>query len=125
MTWTLRHRPLAGAPMMSEYACIDCGTFERLVQRNDQGDPPEHAKCDCGWRGDLVLSAPQIKQWSRPAYATVRGGDDERRPGMLDTRKLADAGPKEWKAAQDKLREDRTHHKLIKAGLKQPRVQSK
>lgn len=57
--------------------------------------------------------------------AAIRGGDmKDRPPGMLSTRSLGEGGSmKDWKAAQNKLREERRHQKMIKLGLHSPRVQ--
>jgi hypothetical protein len=57
--------------------------------------------------------------------AAVRGGDTERRPGMLDTRPLAEGMPMtEWRKVQDKYREERRHQQLVAKGLKSKRIQT-
>lgn len=79
---------------------------------------------NCGLTSPWRISAPKTKRDSVPCYAEVRGGDTERRPGMLDTRPLAEGMPrKEWQAKQRAAREERRHHQLIERGLKTKRVQ--
>ncbi len=130
MTFILKHRPLPGAPMIAEYECELHGRFELLVHRDEHGDPPESAVCTAevcvlSSTAKLVLSAPSIKHWSVTPTAVVKGRDHERRPGMLDTSKLADGmSPKEWRAEQAKGREERRHQQLLDKGLRQKRIQS-
>lgn len=140
MTWTIKAHPPTFAPMCAEYECPVHGRFEATVSRDENGDPPigqpcpapvgcddegcteEHAPCafPSSWR----ISAPQLKRDSIPCFAAVRGGDTERRPGMLDTRPLAEGMPvKEWKAKQAEATKERRHHQLIAKGLKTKRVQ--
>jgi hypothetical protein len=147
MTWTLKQRPhVAGAPMTADYECPTHGRFEALVERDAVGDPPADAECpasvdaeyrvgssrpiDLGY--DLLcrhlspwrISAPALKRDSVPCYAAERGGDTDRRPGMLDTRPLAEGmSHKDWKAKQTAARQERRHQTLIKRGLKTRRVQ--
>jgi len=149
MTWTIKQRPhVAGAPMTADYECPVHGRFEALVERDANGDPPSVVYCSaivngrpdpsccphdapCEWHAWECLllspwriSAPSLKRDSVPCYAAVRGGDTERRPGMLDTRPLAEGMPvKEWKAKQKAAQQERRHHQLIKRGLKTRRVQ--
>ena len=141
MTWTIKARPhVAGAPMLADYECPVHGVFEAQVQRDENGNPPtgqpcpvsvgcdneacveEHALCSfpASWR----ISAPSIARDSVPCFAAVRGGDTERRPGMLDTRPLAEGQPvSEWRAKQAEAQRERRHHELIRKGLKTKRVQ--
>lgn len=90
------------------------------------GDPAT-ASYETQWCGDTCpwrISAPSLKRDTVPCYAAARGGDTDRRPGMLDTRSLAEGGSvKEWKAKQQAARHERRHHELIKKGLKTRRVQ--
>lgn len=127
MTFTIRHRPLPGAPFMAEYQC-DCSRSEQLVARDEAGDPPSSIGIctECGELRVLADSAPHPKVLSVPCSAVSFGGDmKDRPPGMLDTRPLAEGMPmKEWRKVQDKHREERRHQKLIKRGLKTKRVQS-
>lgn len=143
MTWTIKQRPhLAGAPMLADYECPEHGVFEAQVQRDENGDPPAMANClltesfvrmndgtgwhpvPCGRRSPWRISAPSLKRDSIPCFAAVRGGDSERRPGMLDTRPLAEGMPvKEWKAKQADATRERRYHQLIAKGLKTKRVQ--
>src|SRR6185436_1826851 len=125
MTWTIKPRPhVAGSPMVADYECPVHGRFEATVQRDENGDPPamlsrhpidfiiegdQAGVCRelCPWR----TSAPKLARDSVPCYAAMRGGDTERRPGMLDTRPLADGMPvREWKAKQRAAQQERRHH---------------
>lgn len=107
--------------MLSEFECPDCGVFEELIAKPV---PDEHDCPTCGALSPWVMSAPKPKVLSVPCYAVQRGGDTERRPGMLDTRPLAEGMPmKEWRALQDKGRQERRHQQLVKKGIKQKRIQ--
>ena len=134
MTWTIKQRPhVVGAPMTADYECPKHGRFELLVERDANGDPPSELWCPviaeaainhCGRSAPWRISAPSLKRDSVPCFAAVRGGDTERRPGMLDTRPLAEGMPmSEWKAKQRAGQQERRHHQLIKRGLKTRRVQ--
>lgn len=131
MTWTIKQRPHVGGLIVADYECPEHGRFEATMLRDANGDPPVTAACPLRWDGDGCCAispwrptAPQLKRDSVPCYAEVRGGDTERRPGMLDTRALAEGMPrKEWKAKQAAARQERRHQQLIKQGLKTRRVQ--
>ena len=143
MSFTIKVRTLPGSPMMAEYECDDHGRFDALVERDHAGDPPAWQPCPVRCRdgapgaesaelwqllcmnpAPLAISAPKVARDSVPAYAAVRGGDTERRPGMLDTRPLAEGmSTKEWRKQQDAGRQERRHQQLIARGLKTKRVQ--
>ncbi len=128
MTWTVKARQhVTGSLMAAEYECPHHGRFEVTVERDANGDPPAVVACPilrCDRMSPWRISAPQLKRLSVPCFAEVRGGDTERRPGMLDTRPLAEGmSTKDWKAAQAAARQERRHHKLIERGLKTRRVQ--
>jgi hypothetical protein len=133
--------------LMAEYLCPVHGRFEVLVERDENGDAPDVVVCNadfylvkqphtgevmrreggarCDRPATWIISAPQPKALSVPCSAAVRGGDTERRPGMLDTRPLAEGMPmSEWRKIQKGHQEERRHHQLIKKGLKQKRIQS-
>lgn len=120
MTWTLKSRGDSTAPIVSEFECLEHGRFEETVERK-----ADVAPCpDCGHPSPWVISAPKAKVWSVPCSAVSRGGDNERRPGMLDTRPLADGmSMRDWRKIQDGHRQERRHQQLIKRGLKQKRIQ--
>lgn len=136
MTFTVRHR---GAPglRVHEYLCPVHGRFEMLLV-----DAPDEERCpfveyecphdpdvcrdcgDCDLLSPHVISAPKPKNLSIVPTAVVRGGDTERRPNQLDTRSLGDGGSmKDWRAAQDKGRQERRYHQLVSKGLKTKRIQ--
>lgn len=127
MTFTIKTRGAAGL-IASEYMCPEHGRFDQLLV-----DPPDEMPCpgdteydpcgrDCPW----VISAPKPKVLSIPCYAAVRGGDTERRPGMLDTRPLAEGqSMTDWRKDQDKGREARRYDELKRKGLLTPKVFSK
>jgi hypothetical protein len=142
VTYTIKTRG-SGGPLMAEYMCPEHGRVEIVVMRDEKGDPPTEAKCMewlenadlnhpsyphpavyCGEWAPFVISAPGIMKDSVPCRAVVRGGDTERRPGMLDTRPLAEGMPmSEWKKVQKSHADERRHQKLIKKGMKQKRIQ--
>lgn len=105
---------------IAEYLCPVHGRFEALVER----PVPDEQPCPCGASSPWTISAPKTTKDSRPCYAEVRGGDTERRPGMLDTRPLAEGmSPKEWRKKQRGVTEERRHQQMLKRGLKQKRIQ--
>lgn len=111
---------------LAEFECPEHGRFECLVERPIPDEMPcggdtERDPCgrDCPW----VISAPHPKVLSVPCYAAVRGGDTDRRPGMLDTRPLAEGqSHAEWRKDQDKGREERRYQLLKAKGLLTPKV---
>ncbi len=148
MTFVVKTRG-AGGPFMAEYECPEHGRFERLVERDEKGDPPAVAPCPCpgsllhiaealgmvepgayeevpcGRPATWSISAPKPRVLSAPATAVTRGGDlKDRPPGMLDTRPLAEGMPmSEWRKVQKKHSEERRHQQLIERGLKTRKVQ--
>lgn len=44
MTWTLKHKR-SDRPMIAEYLCPVHGRFALTVERNENGDPPDEARC--------------------------------------------------------------------------------
>ena len=120
MTFTTKFRGDPTAPIVSEFECLEHGRFEETVERGSDVAPCP----DCGHASPWVISAPRAKILSVPCSAAVRGGDTERRPGMLDTRPLAEGmSMRDWRKIQDGHRQERRHQALIKKGLKQKRVQ--
>lgn len=139
MSFTIKVRG-AGGLILTHYECPEHGLFEATVQRDESGDPPAEVPCPeeerdqwpdcrgerrvnvCGLTAEWRPTAPAIKPCY--GYAAVRGKDEDRPPGMLDTRMLGEgASYKEWRAVQDKARQERRHKKLIEKGLKTRRVQ--
>lgn len=106
---------------MSEFHCETCGIFEQLVER----PIPDFVACpECAELAAWTISAPHPKVLSVPCFAEVRGGDTERRPGMLDTRPLAEGmSMSEWKKKQEPARQERRYQALKKKGLLAPKVQ--
>jgi putative FmdB family regulatory protein len=121
MTFTIRERGTSTGLLMADYRCPECGDFEALIER----PTPDHQDCPiCGAESDWVISAPHPKVLSVPCSAVVRGGDTERRPGMLDTRPLAEGmSITEWRKVQKKHSEERRHEQMVKKGLKTKRIQ--
>lgn len=139
MTWTLKHRPLPGSPMVAEYECPLCEErFDILVARDENGDPPATALCPivyygarnhqsvCGRTSALVISAPSIRFWSRDPVPIGRASrSDEKDPRMLDTEPLATGKmtKAEWKKYQRGISQERRHQKRLKAGKISKRIQ--
>ena len=117
MTFTIRTR---GAPglVLADYECPFHGRFERLVERDDDGDPPDEVPCDIEEPVEglavmdmCCLDSPWVPSavHGKVKIAEVqRGKSDERPPWALNTEALADGMPMhEWRAKQDKLDRDR------------------
>lgn len=110
MTFTVRTR---GAPTLisQQYACPAHGLFV-LVETCNVDETPR-ACPDCGASSEYRIAAPTIGV--KYASAVNRGRSDERPPGMLDTRPLAEGmSMTEWRAKQDKI-SDELRRKKIKA----------
>lgn len=137
MTFTIKIHTLPGAPIMSEYECEFCGRIEKLVNRDEHGDPPETVVCgtsyedlghdeECAAIATLTISAPQIKFWSRaPVPVGYASKSDEWDPRALDTRPLADGRmtKPEWRKWQRGITHELRYQKLLKAGKIQKRIQ--
>jgi len=137
--------------IVADYVCSVHGVFERIVPRDASGNAPDSVPCmyvldDSGDR-DLdhlpssaeeddpgvtfccgispwTISAPKMAIDSVPCYATVRGGDTERRPGMLDTRPLAEGmSLTEWKGKQREAQRARRHKQLVDGGVISKKIQ--
>jgi hypothetical protein len=135
MTFIIKHKPLPGSPMMAEYVCPVHGKFERLVERDVNGDPPDEVDCDlndgggmdtCCLAASLTISAPSIKFWSRDPVAIGRASkSDEKDPRALDTEPLATGKmtKAEWKKYQRGITAERRYQKRLKAGRISKRIQ--
>lgn len=138
MTFTIKIHTLPGSPMMSEYECELCGRIEKLVTRDENGDPPETVVCGtdvtegedstelCAEIATLTISAPMIQFWSRPpvpiGYASK---SDEKDPRALDTEPLATGKMTkgQWRRWQRDLRIERRYQRRLKAGKISKRIQ--
>lgn len=119
MTYTVKIRTLPGSPMLCEYECPEHGCFERVVKRDENGDPHAWVVCGvevdrdeemepdsdlqkvdmgadgvyCGRRATLVIGttgAGSITRWSANPVALGRASrSDEKDPRALDTEPLA------------------------------------
>jgi hypothetical protein len=139
VTWVLKHKPLPGAPMIAEYECPYHGRFELLVERDENGDPPPEAICEaddevdgvedlvmCCLESPLVISAPNIKYWSRDPVPIGRASkSDEKDPRMLDTEPLATGKMTraEWNKWQRSITLERRYQKRLKSGRISKRIQ--
>jgi hypothetical protein len=137
MTFTIKIRTQPGAPMLAEYRCPDHGILERLVERDDKGDPPPSVECCehdhdedgefmCSAIAELTISAPSIKFWSRDPVPIGRASkSDEWDPRALDTRPLAEGKMTraEWKKWQRGITQERRYQKRLKAGRISKRIQ--
>lgn len=104
-----------------EFSCPKHGRFDVLVPR---AEDPDYATCPiCTASSSWVISAPMVRNLTARVQAVTTAKSDERRPGMLDTRPLAEGMPmKEWRAKQDKARVERRHKQMVKNGLVTPKV---
>lgn len=110
MTFIIRTRG-APASIAQEYACPSHGFFSLVEPCN--ADETPRACPDCGASSPFRMSAPAVRV--KLAEAVSRGRSDERPPGMLDTRPLAEGmSMTEWRAKQAKI-SDELRRKKIKA----------
>ena len=123
----------------AEYRCPVHGVFEELVERPAPDEMPcpadmynegatDCADTDagqCEFLSSWCMSAPKMAIDSVPCYATVRGGDTERRPGMLDTRDLGEGRVthEQWKAKQRDAQRTRRHKILVDKGVISKKIQ--
>lgn len=86
-----------------EFDCASCGRFESLESEHHDFLPCP----SCGGTSWWVISAPKIK----PSYASAATStrSNERPPGALDTRSLAEGeSPSEWsRRTREKIRKER------------------
>lgn len=102
MTWTIKVRGDSSSFIVLEFECPLHGRFSENVPRTQRSDA---STCPhCGGESPWVMSAPT----GRVKIGEVtRGKSDERPPGALDTRALADGMPySEWKAKELKRNVD-------------------
>lgn len=128
MTFIIKNRTQPGAPFLAEYVCTTCGRFELLVTRDEQGDPPSNATCECGETAALVISSPKIAFWTRTPVAINPAGatrHDQPDPRALDTRDLAEGKltKREWRKKQNEITKARRHAKRVQSGRVQKRIQ--
>lgn len=135
MTYTIRVRGAVNQPKVLEFECPVHGRFEATVPSGTAEVPCpislyEDGDCchDCAGFCELpspwAISAPKPRNLTVLPTAVVKGGDTDRRPGMLDTRPLAEGQSySEWKKVQGKGREERRHQMLVSKGIKQKRIQ--
>lgn len=128
MTFIIKNRTLPGSPYLAEYVCVECGRFERFTTRDEHGDPPSVAACECGADAELVISCPKIAFWTRTPVAINPPGatrHDEPDPRALDTSELAEGKltPGQWRKKQREITKARRHAKRIKSGRVQKRIQ--
>lgn len=101
MTWTLKVRGASSQPMLSDFLCPNCGPCSALAPRDCDGIPCPDG---CGEIAVWVMPAP-FGRVNPVSFST--GRSDERPPGMLDTRPLAEGMSKaEWDKQQRKIDHD-------------------
>lgn len=111
MTFTVRLRGDSSSLVTREYDCPHHGRFDQLERRDEDWEYRACPDPTCAALSPFVLSAPLAKM--AKVYAVTRGSDNERHPGQLDTRALADGMPQHlWAAEQDKASLDRRRKKL-------------
>lgn len=120
MTFIIKTRGARGL-MVAEYLCPVHGRFDAMVQREDNGDPPDVAECPwfdeyedksvalCLRASPFAMSAPHGRVKLAEVY---RGKSDPHLPHQLDTRPLAEGMPyDEWaKKVDKKARDERIKH---------------
>lgn len=130
MTFTVKVRGDTSRPIMAEYTCPEHGPFACFVQREANGDAPEHVCCPvdvtrctcmhpddrCG--ADCVDECGIVSTWTPSLVAckvkrfeVVRGGwQKPERKTYLDTRKLGEGqSVEEFQAERRKVWNEKRH----------------
>ena len=81
-----------------EYFCETCEMRTESLEK--RADVPRETACECGGVAQRCISAPGLKFQN---FSVDRGKSDERPPGVMDTRPLAEGMPlSEWRAKRRK-----------------------
>lgn len=96
MTFAIKVRGAIDRPIAAEYMCPVHGRFERVVDRDANGDAPATVLCladigavlPCDEIATFVLSAPRVGV--RRVEAVKGGWEKPARPTYLDTRDLGE-----------------------------------
>lgn len=98
---------------MTSYLCPGCGVRSESLE--DRKAIPETKDCPCGDRTERTIAAANIGTKYGWAGQTTRGTDD-RPPGVMDTRAIADGMPTgEWKRRRAKRRVKQMYSEIKKA----------
>ena len=128
MAYTIKNRTLPGSPFLADYECGECGPFELLTERGEDGDPPKFATCECGQYSPRVITGTKIAFWTRAIVPINPPGStrhDQPDPRALDTSELASGKltKLQWRKKQLEITKARRHAKRIKAGRAVKRIQ--
>lgn len=112
MTFTIKHRG-AGGLMVAEYLCPVHGRFELLVNRDDEGDPPDAVRCNrydellndlCTKEAEYAISAPSVHTQFVISATQGKSAAKPHRDAM-DTRMLTEGRKKEFRQQRKAVRE--------------------
>lgn len=131
MTWIIKHRGDATAPILADFECPLHGTFEAVAPSNADFAPcPSEivAVVDGEPRGDLeMVPCNEPSPW-RPSpvcgrvklVSAVQGKSEKPpRPTYTDTEQLQHRGAwTEWKAGRDKVWEEHRYNTNVADGRK-------
>lgn len=95
--------------VMLDYLCGACGLRTESLEL--RGCPPIAIKCECGAYAERTISA--VKSGTVWASAVTRGPAQERPPGALSTRSLAEGMRRdEWRAQRHSARRDEVRRSM-------------
>jgi hypothetical protein len=112
MTYVVKVRG-AGGLVVAEYECPAHGRFEVTVQREANGDPPEHACCSFvdangRWCDRLSPWRPSsVRGWVKRGEVQRGKSEAPEHPTWMSTRELGEGmSMAEWQAKRDKVWEE-------------------
>lgn len=95
--------------VLLEYLCTSCA--QRTESLELRGCPPLAIKCECGGIAERTISA--VRSGTVWGAAATRGPHQERPPGALDTRPLAEGMRyDDWRARNQSARRDEVRRNL-------------
>ena len=109
MTFVVKIRGDASAPIVADFRCAECGVFEAVVPRA-QSDNAECPTC-----GEIAPWTPSVVCGKVKRFEVSRGGwEKPENPGWLDTRDLGEGMDHgEWMEKRQAIR-DRQREAEIK-----------
>lgn len=62
MECLIKSQKLSGALFLGAYKCGECGPFELITERGEDGHPPAFVTCKCGQYSPRVITgAPSVR----------------------------------------------------------------
>lgn len=124
MAFTIKNRTLPGSPMLVDYECACGERFELLVERDEQGDPPDHHPCpDCAAIAERVISATKLTKFETQMTVInppgmARKHENNIPPAAKDAKAMIEGKITrgEWDQRERKRRENHRYKKAIAKG---------